>query len=300
VTLTANLETGVNWLPAAFDTAIYRQLWPDLAGLDDEALQVHYDAFGAAEGRRANSLAFRGDFAALIPSTGSALEIGPFCKPLLRGHGVKYFDVMDKLALDQRARDIGLQDQLAPHIHFVSPVGDLSVVDETFDYVLSSHCLEHQPDLVTHLQQVARILRPNGRYFLLIPDKRYCFDALLAESTVAEVLDAHHAGRKTHSLKSVIEHRALTTHNDCSRHWNGDHGFLDNEGPGRVIDSVKEYIASDSGYIDVHAWYFTPISIQIFFNRLRDTDYINLDIERIYPTQLHSIEFWMILRRTCA
>jgi len=300
VTLTANLETGPNWLPAAFDAAVYRQLWPDLAGLDDKALQTHYDTFGAAEGRRANSLAFREDFVALIPSGSSALEIGPFCKPLLLGHGVKYFDVMDKPALDQRARDIGLQDQVAPHIHFVSPVGDLSVVDETFDYVLSSHCLEHQPDLVTHLQQVTRILRPNGRYFLLVPDKRYCFDALLAESTVAEVLDAYHAGRKTHSLKSVIEHRALTTHNDCLRHWNGDHGFLNDEGPGRVIASVKEYIAANNSYIDVHAWYFTPASVKNLFGTLSNAGYVDLDVERIYSTQLYSIEFWMILQKTCA
>ncbi len=293
----SNVRASADWLPMPVETAIYRRLWPDLAALDDEALQVHYNNFGANEGRLANSLRTREDFVALIPAEADALEIGPFCKPLLHGHRAKYFDVMDKAALEQRARDIGMPDPVAPQIDFISPVGDLAVVDETFDYVLSSHCIEHQPDIVAHLQQVTRILRPNGRYFLLIPDKRYCFDALLAESTVADVLDAYHAGRRTHSLRSVIEHRALTTHSDCVRHWNGDHGSVEVEGPGRVLASIQEFAAVKGGYVDVHAWYFTPPSIRFLFSTLRNAGFIGLDIERLYPTRLNSIEFWMVLRK---
>jgi len=293
----SNVPASADWLPMPVDTDIYRRLWPDLAALDDEALQVHYNNFGANEGRVANSLRTREDFVALIPAEADALEIGPFCKPLLYGHRAKYFDVMDKAALEQRARDIGMPDPVAPQIDFVSPVGDLAVVHETFDYVLSSHCIEHQPDIVAHLQQVTRILRPNGRYFLLIPDKRYCFGALLAESTVADVLEAHHAGRRTHSLKSVIEHRALTTHSNCVRHWKGDHGSVEGEGPGRVLASIQEFAAANGGYVDVHAWYFTPPSIRSVFTTLRNAGYLGLDIERLYPTRLYSIEFWMVLQK---
>ncbi len=192
---THGLEADSNCLPSVIEPAVYRQLWPDLASLDDEALRTHYEHFGKNEGRTANSLGTREDFVSLIPADANALEIGPFCKPLLHGPKVKYFDVMNRPALEQRARSIGMPDAAAPEIDFVSAVGNLAVVDETFDYVLSSHCIEHQPDLITHLQQVARILRPCGRYFLLIPDKRYCFDALIAESTIADVFDAHQSGR---------------------------------------------------------------------------------------------------------
>jgi len=210
---------------------------------------------------------------------------------------VKYFDVMNRPALEQRARSIGMPDAAAPEIDFVSAVGNLAVVDETFDYVLSSHCIEHQPDLITHLQQVARILRPCGRYFLLIPDKRYCFDALIAESTIADVFDAHQSGRTVHSLKSVIEHRALTTHSDCIRQWSGDHGNVQSEGPGRVLASIQEFTAANGGYVDVHAWYFTPWSIQFLFKTLHDAGYIDFTVERLYPTRLNSLEFWMVLSR---
>lgn len=293
----ASIEADTRPLPPAVDPPIYRQLWSDLAGFDDAALLAHFERHGADEGRRGNALATREEFAALVPAEADALEIGPFCKPLLHGRGAKYFDVMDKPALEQRARDIGLGGSTAPHIHFVSPVGDLAVVDETFDYILSSHCLEHQPDLVAHLQQITRILRPGGRYFVLVPDKRYCFDALLAESTVADVLDAHHAGRKTHLLKSVIEHRALTTHSDCVRHWKGDHGSVAGESADRVLKAIQEFAAADGRYVDVHAWYFTPRSVRSLLITLRNAGYITLNIERLYPTRFRSVEFWMTLRK---
>lgn len=284
-------------LPATFEAPTYRSLWPDLAALDDKALRLHYEQFGADEGRLANSLVSREEFAGLIPADADALEIGPFCKPLLRGPRTKYFDVMDKPALEQRARGIGLPEAVAPQIDYISAVGDLAVVDMSFDYVLSSHCIEHQPDLIGHLQQVSRILRPNGRYLMLVPDKRFCFDALLAESTIAEVLDAHHSGRKTHSLRSVIEHRVLTTHNDCLRHWQGDHGSLQDKDASRLLASIQEFNAANGGYVDVHAWYFTPRSINSLFGLLGEAGYIDFSVERLYPTRLNSIEFWMVLRK---
>ncbi len=151
------------------------------------------------------------------------LEIGPFCNPCMTGRNVRYFDVLDRAGLLKRAAEQGYLVVSAPKIDFVSPVGDLSVVDATFDAVVSSHCIEHQPDLVAHLAEVARILEPGGRYFLLVPDKRFCFDHFLAPSTVAGVVDAWKEGRKVHRLASVLEHRALTTHNDTARHWAGDH-----------------------------------------------------------------------------
>ena len=150
---------------------------------------------------------------------------------------------------------------------------------------------------MAHLQQITRILRPNGRYFALVPDKRYCFDALVAETTIADVLDAHHAGRKTHALKSVIEHRALTTHNESVRHWAGDHGSIESEGPARILASVQEFAAANGGYVDAHAWYFTPQSSQRLFSTLQAANYIELAIERLYPTRLNALEFWMVFRR---
>ena len=75
----------------------------------------------------------------------STLEVGPFTNPTLRGPNVKYFDVMDKQGLINRANAIGYVYTVPVDIDYVSSTGDLSIVDKKFDFCLSSHCVEHQP-----------------------------------------------------------------------------------------------------------------------------------------------------------
>ena len=284
-------------LPEVVELDVYRRLWSDLAMLSDEDLAKHFRLFGEAEGRRANRLATRADFVGLIPPDADALEIGPFFRPLLAGPNVRFFDVLSQADLLARAREIGETQPSVPIIDFVSPTGDLSIVNQSFSYVVSSHCLEHQPDIVTHLKQVERIMWPGGRYFVLVPDKRYCFDAFIPESTIAEVMDAHYERRTAHLLKSVIEHRALTTHNDPVRHWAGDHGVRLHNHVVRVKAAVKEYEAAGGNYIDVHAWYFTPENASLLMTTLRDLGHISLNLERVYPSRRPALEFWMVLCR---
>jgi len=284
-------------LPEVLELDVYRTLNPDIAGLSNEQLQVHYAQFGINEGRQANTLATRSDFAGLVPQNADALEIGPFYSPVLTSVRTKYFDVLSQEELVARAKVIGVEAPSVPKIDFISDVGDLSVVDQYFDVVLSSHCLEHQPDLIAHLNQVERILRRGGRYFLLVPDKRYCFDHFLPASTVAEVVEAHQEGARVHALRNVIKHRAFTCHNDGMRHWAGDHGtYLDNHAA-RVKGALAEYEAHHGGYIDVHAWFFTPDSMRELITTLGELGLTSLSIERLYPTRKDSIEFWMVLRR---
>ena len=68
------------------------------------------------------------------------------------------------------------------------------------------------------------MLLPGGCYVIIIPDKRYCFDHFINETTIADVVNMNVNKVKNHSVKSVIEHRGLTCHNDSVRHWNNDHG----------------------------------------------------------------------------
>jgi SAM-dependent methyltransferase len=284
-------------LPEVLELDVYRALNPDIAALTDEELVVHYGRHGIAEGRESNTLATRADFAGLVPKSADALEIGPFYSPVLKSRRTKYFDVLSQDELIARAKVIGVAAPTVPKIDFISNVGDLSVVDQQFDVVLSSHCLEHQPDLIAHLQQVERILRVGGRYFLLIPDKRYCFDHFMPASTAADVLDAHHNGARVHSLRNVINHRAFTCHNDGALHWLGDHGTYLNNHAARVNAAIAEYNAHDGGYIDVHAWFFTPDSLRELMTTLGELGLTGLSIERLYPSRKDSIEFWMVLQR---
>ena len=238
----------------------------------------------------------RTDLLALIEAEDHVLEIGPFTKPVIQGPNVKYFDVLDRKGLQRRAAEKNYNYENAPEIDYVSPVGDLSVINENFDVCVSSHCIEHQPDLIEHFTQVSRILRPGGRFLLIIPDKLYCFDRFIPASTLAEVFDAQ--GRKVHTLANLIRHRYLVTHNEATRHWRGDNGhprgFTQLQ---HVRNALTEFERADGGYVDVHAWQFTPATFRNIMSDLKTLGVINLECEAVYGTPYGTFEFCAVLKK---
>ena len=141
---------------------------------------------------------------------------------------------------------------------------------------------------------MARLVGRGGLYFLIIPDKRYCFDHFLRESTIADVLDAYLTQRRLHSARSIIEHRVLTGHNDPLRHWKGDHGspLLDHK---RLVEALAEIEANRGKYVDVHAWQFTPQSFREVTDTLNKLALVPLRPLRVYETPAGRLEFCAVL-----
>ena len=282
--------------PPAFDPDHYRRANPDLAALDDAAAAAHYETRGRAEGRIASPFALREAFVAAIDATAPTLEIGPFCDPAVTGPAVRYLDVLDAAGLRARAAALGLDAERCPEqIHYV---GTLDGVRDRFATAFSAHAIEHQPDLVRHLAEVAHALEPNGLYRLVVPDKRYCFDHFLAETTIADILDAFEDERTTHRLGDVVEQVALTTHNDPVRHWRGDHGGVDaGERTRRTAEAIAAHARADGGYLDIHAWQFTPAAFADAMTMLARLDLSSFEVEAVYDTPRDRAEFCAILRR---
>ena len=252
-----------------------------------EAL-LHPNGGAAADALRAEDF-----FTARVPHHGLVLEIGPFVSPTLRGSNVRYFDVLDREGLDARAAKKGMQGG-APEIHYVSETGDLSAVLDSFAALFGAHVLEHQPDLIGHLKQAERLLEPGGCYFLVIPDKRYCFDHFLPESTVAEVIDAHLRPSPVHTPRSVLSHHALTTHNSPARHWRGDHGDQGDR-VGRLRTAMAALARKPGRRLDVHAWQFTPQSFRALMEDLRTLELTGLRAAEVHATPRGRGEFCAVL-----
>lgn len=281
-------------LPRSFDSDYYLGANPDLGISRDEAAD-HYAHIGRAEGRVASPLALRENLIALIDDGRSVLEIGPFCDPLLRGPNIAYLDILDAEQLRARATKIGKDPARCPA--WIDYVGGLEQVSRRFDAVISSHAIEHNPDLVHHLEQVERILTPDGLFCLIVPDKRYCFDHHISESTIAGVLQAHRERRGAHTLASVIEHVALTTHNVPARHWVGDHGpAVPVNRVERLRNAIAAYDGSGGQYIDVHAWYFTPDSFRGIIEALGALGLTGFEIAGLYDPARDRNEFCAVLR----
>lgn len=280
-------------LNLSINAEIYGEIYDDLHGKTATELNTHYQSVGELEGRIASPFSIPKGLLSIVCSSDSVLEIGPFGSPLVLGQRVKYFDILDRNALIERAFKVGYSTQNIPNIDYISKNGDLSIVeDRNFDFVVSCHCIEHQPDLIEHLSQVSRILKPGGFYLLMIPDKRYCFDHFLAESTIADVIQAHFEKRTSHSLANLLNHHFLTTHNDLSRHWLGDHGeTIGVVDAGSIARILQEYTLSNGSYIDVHAWQFTPRSFLNLLDQLHKSGLTTLTPKHVFGTPHNSNTF---------
>lgn len=279
------------------DHEYYRSTYADLKDMDEESLRVHYRRYGYWEGREAHRLSTRAAFVAGQPKV-SSLEIGPFFSPALNGSHVKYADVLSTKQLEERAEQSGFDKLNVPEIHFVLENGKFNGVNERFDLVFSSHCIEHQPNLIGHLLDVASSLNAGGRYAMIIPDARFCFDADLPLSCVSEVLQAHKEDRVNHSMASFIEHFALTTHNVPQPHWLTGKSTGSRNWKITEVDRVELALESwnaQSGYVDVHAWQFQPISFADIVTTLIKLDLIPFREIECYGTPFGRQEFMATL-----
>jgi SAM-dependent methyltransferase len=69
--------------------------------------------------------------------------------------------------------------------------------DESLDFVIANHVIEHVEDPVQALHTFLRVLRPGGIVFLTLPDGRHNFDARRERTTVEHVMRDHRVGPET-------------------------------------------------------------------------------------------------------
>ena len=106
---------------------------------------------------------------------------------------------------------IGSADQLQELIE--APFGR-----EQFDYLLSSHNLEHLPDPIRFLQVCCQLLAVGGHVSMAIPDKRCCHDFYRPLTDVSEWLQAYHEKRTCPTPAQVFRNCAfhsLDTYGAC-------------------------------------------------------------------------------------
>lgn len=251
-------------LPPAFEPSSYRARYAKIAGLRRSELRQHWHSIGRRDGDNASSVSTWPELLHCLHSCRSVLEIGPFDRPaveFLRGVtvAIDYADYLSTAELVARAREIPERNpETVPPIRYVLSNGGYGQIADQYDAVVSQHCLEHQPDLIAHLCQVAGLLRPHGMYFCSMPDRRRCFDRYLAPTTLVNVLAAHFEGRTRPPLESVLEHRCFTVSDWCSAPDPTIHL------PMNLRESLNraslEYLSN--AYVDVHCWKFTSESLR--------------------------------------
>jgi len=226
------------------------------------------------------------------------LELGPYMSPILTKPEADYFDVLDTQSLINRSKLEGTPHYLVAEVDFVGPEASERYIPKKYSLVVSSHVIEHQIDLLRHLQQVSNLLVPGGLYLAMIPDLRYCFDRFQYPSTIIDVLVAHNQEQSNHSLKSFLEDRLLTTHNITMDHWRDISGESKIESlDAKAINIYIEEYFKTNDYLDVHGWKFTPTSFKSIVKTLERLELTNLELMHIAATFPGNNEFWVIFER---
>ena len=184
----------------------------------------HFARYGIAEGRARRAPAAREALIKIVSRSPSVLEIGPSATPF-SGPGRRLLRRSRQGRPAERAATIGQVRRRAATSTTSRHRATSRSFPAGFSAVVSSHCIEHQPDLIRHLQQVAaRCSTREATISWWCPTGSTASTTSSPNSTLAQELSRPTSRvARVHRLASAIEHRALTTHNAVKRHWAGDH-----------------------------------------------------------------------------
>jgi SAM-dependent methyltransferase len=255
----------------------------------------------------------RHDLACIETRTMRGLEVGPLASPRVRKDegSVLYVDHENAEGLRQKyAADPDMKDRLAEIVNVDYVVRSGQGIYETvardvpFDYVIASHLIEHIPDPISWLQDVAKTLRDGGILSLVIPDKRYCFDINRRTTEIADLVDAHLRQLHRPSYRQVYDFisKEISGQVDTSSVWAGTAHYAgvvrsDVEDPDVAALQLCRTIEETDEFVDVHCSVFTPDSFLDLYGTLVRLDLIDFDLAYFAPTEVNTLEFFVSLRR---
>ena len=216
---------------------------------------------------------------------GHGLEIGPLHRAIVeRGMAdVSYLDVMDRdgLVAHYAVDDHGVDVTLIPEIDYflIQPDGRTLSLSEAakagapFDWVMASHVIEHVPDVVGWLADIAELVADDGSLVLAVPDKRYTFDLHRPPTTVGQMLEAHLNQNDRPSVRAVYDHFSTAVDYNHLDLWRG----ITTSYSARVhtlqeaMDNVERTRSGE--YVDSHVWLYTP---ETFLHQMRELRLLGL------------------------
>ena len=240
------------------------------------------------------------------------LEIGPLANPRVRKDDgpVRYLDHASAEELKQKyATNAEMQDRLDHIVEVDYVIGEGKRISEAvaqdapFDYVIASHLIEHIPDPVGWMADVASILKPGGILSLVIPDKRYCFDINRTPTDISDIVDAYLRQLVRPSYKQVYDFtsRAINGAVDTHAVWTEHADYTgvvrtDCDDPDvAALEACRRMDTSDE-FVDVHCHAFTPDSFLTLLEKLARLGLIDFELARFFPTEVDTLEFHASLR----
>ena len=126
---------------------------------------------------------------------GAGIEIGALDNPLAvpAGVEVRYVDRVPTERLHEQYRELAGATFVPTSI--IGDAQDLSALaDESVDFVIANHLIEHLENPIRGLAEMARVVRPGGVLYMALPDPRVTFDVDRELTSVDHLLDEYRNG----------------------------------------------------------------------------------------------------------
>ncbi|MEB2845941.1 class I SAM-dependent methyltransferase [Endobacterium cereale] len=215
----------------------------------------------------------RAKILSLFQPTGLGLEVGPSYAPFLPkkdGFNVETVDYADAEKLRAKYPE---KASIIEDVDYVSDgrsLVDLIGQTQRYDFIYASHVIEHVTDFITFISDCENLLKPGGALVLVVPDKRFCFDAFRPVSTVGDILQSRLDRRERHPPGLVYDFIATYAQRNGSGIWSETNleGVSLTNSPMSAHETFLE-MSKSTQYVDVHAWRFTPASFRYAVKTLR-------------------------------
>lgn len=243
----------------------------------------------------------------MVDAKGFGLEIGPSHAPVFpkaAGFNVETLDYTDAEGLRAKySNDPAVDISRIEEVDFISDgraLDDVIPYTERYDFIFSSHVIEHVTDVAGYLKSCETLLKPGGVVALAVPDKRYTFDALQPVSTTGKVLEAYARGHTRHTPAAIFDFFSNFALLDGREVWSSaDRGRITLSSHAAAAKPVfDDSLRAGHSYHDVHGWVFTPSSFRLILNDLRDLGLTTLAETAL--VEMHGLEFLVSLQKGAA
>jgi SAM-dependent methyltransferase len=240
---------------------------------------------------------------------GTGLEIGPLDSPiaLRTAYDVRYIDVVDTAGLRDKYRDdpnvvteeiVEVDYALQGSDGLIRPLAEVVRDAAPFDWAVASHVIEHVPDLIGWLTEIAEVITDGGRLVLMVPDRRFSFDVRRPQTTMGQILQAHTMADTVPSERAVFDHFRSYVDVPTPDLWAGASGHsyplvftLDH------AREMRDLAVGKGQYVDSHVWMFTPSVFVEQIIELGNLGLCDFVVDQVIPTRHNEVEFYASLQR---
>jgi SAM-dependent methyltransferase len=139
-----------------------------------------------------------------------------------------------------------------------TPGSDLSSCTESrYDYVVSSHVVEHVPDFLGHMIEISKILNEGGSYVFVIPNGRGTGEYFRRISEESDVIEHFFRGGNSTSpgqnwdyLRRIIKYDGTKMEGFKFENFVRHH---------TDAEAIQDSIRCFQEYVDVHCWVFDRV-----------------------------------------